>query len=121
MPKAKFKDVTTSEIMEFLVDFKDNVVLNFNKLEKRVDNLEVKVDNLETKVDSLDKKVHNIESDYASKDFIEDKFDFWGAQVGTRMNREQRAEQKYRRLVNKVIKKNSLATKLEMEQLEKYA
>jgi len=85
------QEVTTNEIMEFLQtnmvtrdEFNDRV----GSLEVRFDNLEVRFDNLEGRFDNLEGRVGHLENQMVTKDYLDDKFAVFGAEIGLRINKQ---------------------------------
>ena len=85
------QEVTTNEIMEFLQtnmvtrdEFNDRV----GSLEVRFDNLEVRFDNLEGRFDNLEGRVGHLENQMVTKDYLDDKFAVFGAEIGKRIYRQ---------------------------------
>ena len=72
------QEVTTNEIMEFL---QPNMVTR-DEFNDRVGSLEVRFDNLEVRVGHL-------ENQMVTKDYLDDKFATFGAEIGQRINRQE--------------------------------
>ena len=85
------QEVTTNEIMEFLQtnmvtrgefdDFRGEFYDFKNDTEIRFDNLEGRFNNLEGRVD-------HIENQMVTKDYLDDKFAVFGAEIGLRINKQ---------------------------------
>ncbi|KKR07019.1 MAG: hypothetical protein UT32_C0015G0003 [Parcubacteria group bacterium GW2011_GWC2_39_14] len=105
------QEVTTNEIMEFL---QTNMVTR-DEFNDRVGNLEVRFDNLEGRFDNLEGRVGHLENQMVTKDYLDDKFAIFSAEIGKKINKQT---ERHETLVD-ILASKSILQEADIKRLKK--
>lgn len=105
----KKEETTIDDLAVMIKKGFDHIDGRFEKIDDRFEKIESKVDNLEA----------TLKNQYPDKNYLSDKLADLAVEIGTRIERKKKDDERFKRKVIEILKRNSLAEKEEILFLEK--